>query len=71
MDHLQMVDAANEAKTQHERDAAIHRLSGWRDAAEHFGHGWSGTSADLHSMAKYGEDVPMCCGVLIDWKPAP
>nr|CAP49149.1 putative integron gene cassette protein [uncultured bacterium] len=70
MDHLEMVDAANEAKTQRERDAAVHRLQGWRDAAEHFGRGWSGVSADMHSMAKYGEDTPMCCGVLIDWKPA-
>ena len=70
MGHFEMVDAANEAKTQYERDAAIQRLKGWREAAEHFGYGWSGVNADLHSMAKYGEDTPMCCGVLIDWKPA-
>lgn len=70
MDHYQMVDAVNEAKTKSEHEAAIHRLDGWREAAEHFGHGWSGVKADLHSMAKYGEDAPMCCGVLFDWKPA-
>ena len=69
-DHLAMVDDANEATTQAERERAIHRLYGWREAATYFGHGWSGVDADLYSMAKYGEDTPMCLGVLLDWKPA-
>jgi hypothetical protein len=71
MDHYQMVDAVNEAETEDERMAAIHRLAGWREAADHFGFGWSGMGADHHSMEKYGEDAPMCCGVLLNWKPSP
>lgn len=70
MNHFEMVDAVNEATTEAEHMAAIHRLAGWREAAEHFGRGWSGVDADLHSMEKYGADTPMCCGVLINWKPA-
>lgn len=70
MNHLEMVDAVNEAKTEYEHEAAMHRLSGWRMAAEHFGHGWSGMEADFHTMGKYGEEAEMCCGVLFDWKPA-
>ena len=69
MNHFQMIDAVNDARTVDDRDAAQHRLDGWRVAAEHFGRGWSGIDADFHSMAKYGEDAPMCCGVLLDWKP--
>lgn len=69
--HLEMVDAVNAATTEVEHREAELRLEGWREAADHFGHGWSGLTADNHSMAKYGEDRPMCCGVLLDWRPTP
>jgi hypothetical protein len=65
----ELLDAVNEATSQRERDMALAFLRGWRQGVEDAGSGWSGVSADVHSMAKYGEDRPMCCGVLLDWKP--
>lgn len=67
--HLEMVDAVNDAEELFERDRAEASLSGWRECAVHFGIGWSGIEADLHTMVKYGERRPMCCGVLLDWEP--
>lgn len=69
--HLEMVDAVNAATTEVEHRSAELRLEGWREAASYFVGGWSGVDADNHSMAKYGEDRPMCCGVLLDWSPCP
>lgn len=69
MNHYEMIDAVNNAATQTEHDAAELRLEGWRLAADHFGFFWSGVAADMHTMETHG-DVDMCCGVLMDWKPA-
>lgn len=71
MNHYEMIDAVNEAKTDQEHEAALQRLKGWRIAAEHFGHRLDYCAADLHSMAKYGYDTPMTCGVLHGWEAAP
>jgi len=68
MNHEEMIEAVNSAKTEYEHSKAIARLDGWRIASEHFGQKWSGVSADLYTMSKYGEDAPMCCGVLLNWK---
>jgi len=70
MNHFQMIDAVNNATTEYEHREAQHRLDGWRVAADYFGHGWSGIEADLHTMDVHGESTLMCCGVLLDWKPA-
>lgn len=67
--HLEMVDAVNDATTEREMDKAELMLYGWRECADHLGVGWSGIEADTHTMAKHGEDRPMCCGVLLDWEP--
>jgi hypothetical protein len=67
--HLQMVDAVNAAKTQHEHDRAQYNLDGWREAARYYGRHPNMMEADMHSIARFGEDRPMCCGVLLDWQP--
>jgi hypothetical protein len=67
--HLAMVDAVNDAKTQAEHDMAYWRLSGFREGLEACGRSPNLIGADLHSMERFGEHRPICCGVLLDWKP--
>lgn len=62
--YFEMVDAANEAKTNDQRQYALARLSGWIECANEHGVAWSGIEADRYTMAKHG-DKPMCCGVLL------
>jgi hypothetical protein len=69
MTHLEMIDAVNDARTEEDHQRALARLSGWREAARHFGQGLNSCLADIHSMERFGEDRPMCCGVLLDWTP--
>jgi len=72
--HFEMVDAVNDAKTPQERSRAEAELSGWREAADYFGHGWSGIDADLYTMEKRekpGEELSLCCGVLLNTGAAP
>ena len=64
--HLALVDAVNEAKTPEEHQIAEATLRGFRQGVPY----WDWADADFHTMEKYGEDRPMCCGVLLDWKPA-
>lgn len=67
--HLEMVDAVNDAKDVAERSHATAMLNGWRECADRFGVRWSGAEADMYTMAKHGKHRPMCCGVLLDWEP--
>ena len=72
--HFEMVDAVNDAKTEQERSRAEAELSGWREAADYLGHGWSCIDADLYTMDKRekpGEELAMCCGVLLITGDAP
>ena len=64
-----MVDAVNDAEDVIERSHAADMLAGWRECADFLGDGWIAMDADLHTMAKYGADRPVCCGVLLDWTP--
>jgi hypothetical protein len=66
--HTELIDAVNDATTEYEHTYAMGVLAGWRDGLEHCGHRLSLIDADHHSMARFG-DRPMCCGVLLDWKP--
>jgi hypothetical protein len=68
--HLLLVDLVNDAKTQYEHDHYAAFLNGWRAGVEYCGRRWSGIEADLHTMERFGDDRPMCCGELLDWKPA-
>jgi hypothetical protein len=67
--HTDLIDAVNDAKTQHEHDYARAFLEGWRAGQADAGLRWSLLEADRHSMARFGEDRPMCCGELLDWTP--
>ncbi len=67
--HFDMIDAVNDAKTPEDRRRAENELNGWRIAADHFGHGWPGADADFYTVdtrGVEGEDLPMCCGVLLE-----
>lgn len=68
--HLTLVDAVNDATTQVAHDIAYWTLVGYRQGVEDCGRTPDLIGADLHSMARFGEDRPICCGVLLDWKPA-
>jgi len=67
--HTELVDLVNDAKTEHERSYALGVLQGWREGLSYCGRRWSFIEADEHSTERFG-DRPMCCGVLLDWKPA-
>ena len=69
--HFEMVDRVNDVETEQEHLIAEAALAGWRMGVESTGQRWSGIDADLHSMARFEGDRPMCCGVLLDWTPAP
>lgn len=67
--HTELIDAVNDAKTEGEHQYADVFLQGWRAGVDDAGGYWSGTWADMHTMKRFGEERPMCCGVLLDWKP--
>lgn len=67
--HTDLIDAVNDAKTEDEHQYADVFLQGWRAGVDAAGGYWSGTGGDMHTMNRFGKDRPMCCGVLIDWKP--
>lgn len=66
--HFALVDAVNDAETESDHYAAMTFLRGWRDGVQDAGIKLSLLDADYHSGDRFG-DVPMCCGVLLDWKP--
>jgi len=70
--HTDLIDAVNDAKTQREHDIAEARLDGWRSGIAYAGKamGLLFIDADHHSMERFGEDRPMCAGVLLDWTPS-
>jgi len=69
-EYYSLIDAVNEAKTVEKHRMASARLYGWRARMLSLGRIWSGIDDDLHTMGKYGDDRPMCCGVLPDWEPS-
>lgn len=63
--HFELIDAVNDAKTEREHAIAYARLRGWREGVVACGQNWSGITADHYTMEKHGEDVDMCCGVIM------
>lgn len=66
--HTNLIDAVNDARTEYEHTRAAGVLQGWRAGVEFCGRKWDFIEADEHTSARFG-DRPMCCGVLLDWKP--
>jgi hypothetical protein len=66
--HTDLIDAVNDAKTEYEHVIADGYLRGWRDGQKEAGRRWCFIEADEHSVARFG-DRPICCGVLLDWRP--
>lgn len=67
--HTGLIDNVNDAMTEWQHTYAEGVLRGWRAGLEHCGRAWSPCEADNHTMERFGEDRPMCCGVLLDWSP--
>jgi len=68
--HLELVRAVNSSTTEREHDLAEARLQGWREGVEHCGRKWDYIAADEDAETIY-PGRPYCCGVLLDWTPAP
>lgn len=66
--HTDLIDAVNDAKTEHAHAYAEAFLDGWRAGIKEAGRRWCFMEADMHTMARFGEERPICCGVLLDWK---
>lgn len=66
-DAKRLVDAVNNAKTQHEHDRAKYVLEGYKMRCDQEGLRWPGCDLDL-SLPDDGR--PVCCGQYMDWKPA-
>jgi hypothetical protein len=68
--HTDLIDAVNDATTEYAHRYADAFLQGWLAGQEEAGRRWSFIAADMHSMERF-PDRSLCCGVLLDWKPAP
>jgi hypothetical protein len=66
--HTDLIDAVNDATTEYEHTRADAFLQGWRDGLKDCGRRWSFIEADEHTEARF-PGRPICCGVLLDWKP--
>lgn len=67
--HMQLIDAVNNATTEHAHREADVYLSGWVDGVRFAGEYVDLIRADQEQFSR-GIDRPMCCGVFLDWKPA-
>lgn len=69
-EHIRLVEAVNNAKTQAEHDRADMHLHGWREGVRACGYQLDMCAADWRYMnADENNDRPMCCGVWLDWSP--
>lgn len=67
--HMALVDAVNDSTCISGKNVAEAMLEGFRRGYQAAGFRLHIMDCDLHSMERFG-DRPMCCGVLLDWKPA-
>jgi hypothetical protein len=67
--HMKLVDAVNNAKTEHEHYTLGQILHGWRDGVVDAGGRVDLCAADLEQFDRGFEHRPMCCGVFLDWEP--
>lgn len=68
--HARLLDAVNHAKTEREHREAEATLDGWRMGFRDAGRNVDLCGADLYYLDQ-DIDRPMCCGVWLDWTPAP
>lgn len=67
--HIELLEAVNNAKTEHEHWSASKRLEGFRMGLEDCRRKPDLMGCDLHYLDQ-GIDRPMCCGVFLDWEPS-
>lgn len=79
-EHLDLVDACNNATTDREHQSALDILQGFRQGLRAAGCADALAAhladCDLHVLPDLlttpeGQCRPVCCGVFLDWKPAP
>lgn len=68
--HTDLIDAVNDAKTEHAHFCAEAFLNGWRSGQEDAGRRWNFIEADQHTEQRF-PGRPYCCGVLLDWRKQP
>lgn len=67
--HFRLIDETNDAKTEQDYLIAQAKLDGFRIGIQLCNRHISFIDADIHTMERFGGDVPMCGGVLIrEWK---
>jgi hypothetical protein len=67
--HIQRLEAANNAVTEHERMLKIRELNAWRSGVASTGTKLDLCAADHHYMDQR-IDRPMVAGLWLDWKPS-
>ena len=68
--HTGLIDNVNDAVTDYQHIYHAGVLRGWREGLEHCGRTWSVIEADTHTANRFGAERPVCCGELLDWRPA-
>ena len=68
--HIDLVVAVNESKTDAEHRDAENKLRGFREAIQllNIDYGSQLMECDMYYINQ-NIDVPMCCGVFLDWEP--
>jgi hypothetical protein len=69
--HMALIDAVNNAKTQHEHWSAYCTLNGWRQGLRDCGLEPGLIEADLEQFSRGHEHRSMCCGVFTEWIESP
>lgn len=67
-EHCKLLDAMNSSDSEHDHRRLCLELRGFRKAMTTLGITWA-CESDWHVMEQVGEDEPMCCGELLNWKP--
>ncbi len=69
-EHIRLVEAVNNAPTERLHDRFQDHLWGWREGVKACGYELDYCAPDMHYINQ-GNERPMCCGVWLDWTPAP
>jgi hypothetical protein len=67
--YIELLEAANNAPTFAEHERCCQRLYGYQNAMQELGIPYC-IQSDNHYLDQ-GIDRPMCCGLWLDWEPAP
>lgn len=66
--HIELIEAVNNSATERTHWDNYNVLNGWRQAFDDMGRTLDLCACDMHYIDQ-GIERPMCCGILLDWKP--